>query len=98
MFWLPRLLEGSCSWRQEYERRFRRAAFRQRARSSALPARAKVLSALRAGAERELVDFIQKNRAAVGQFHFAGLARSGACVRPAFMAEEFVFDESLRDR
>src|SRR2546427_11252707 len=48
--------------------------------------------------EGEFADFVQKKRAAVCQFKpsLPSLVRAGE--RPAFVAEEFAFDEALRQR
>ena len=45
--------------------------------------------------EREFADFVEKQRAALGHFDFAGLAIAGSGERAAFVAEEFVFDETF---
>ena len=47
--------------------------------------------------ERQLADLIEKNGAAVRQLHFADLARAGARVGPALVAEEFVLHQPLRN-
>jgi hypothetical protein len=47
--------------------------------------------------EREFADFVEEERAALGQLDLADLAIAGAGKRAFFMAEEFVFDEIFGD-
>ena len=45
--------------------------------------------------QRQFADFVEEERAAVGQFHFADFARAGTGEGAAFVAEEFVFDQAF---
>src|SRR5690348_11055411 len=45
--------------------------------------------------KRQFADFVEKNRAAMGEFEFADFTRSRAGVCATFVAEKFIFDEAF---
>ena len=49
-------------------------------------------------ADRHLADFVEQQRAALGQFEAAGAALQRAGERAFFVAEDFAFDQRLRNR
>src|SRR5215467_1206302 len=48
---------------------------------------------LRLNDKRQFTDFVEEERAAMGEVHLAGLARPGACERAPLMAKKFVFNK-----